>query len=53
VDGGSAVDVLFGKAVEISGTRHYYREAVEFADDAMRAVMGSTNIEVLENAQPT
>tara|TARA_R110002003_G_scaffold68_20_gene6231 strand:- start:12508 stop:13341 length:834 start_codon:yes stop_codon:yes gene_type:complete len=51
-EGGSAVDVLFGKAVEISGTRHYYREAVEFADDAMRAVMGSTNIEVLENAQP-
>lgn len=44
--------VLQGKAVEISGRNHYYREAVPFADEAMKAVMGSTNIEVLENVQP-
>jgi NAD(P)-dependent dehydrogenase (short-subunit alcohol dehydrogenase family) len=43
--------VLKGKAVEISGRNHYYREAVEYCDEAMKAVMGSTNIEVLDNAQ--
>jgi NAD(P)-dependent dehydrogenase (short-subunit alcohol dehydrogenase family) len=48
-DGG----VMQGKAVEISGREHYCREAVGFCDEAMRAVMGSTNIEVLGGAQPT
>lgn len=42
---------LNGRAVEISGRAHYYREMVPYADDAMRAVMGATNIEVLENAE--
>ncbi|KAF2031827.1 NAD(P)-binding protein [Setomelanomma holmii] len=50
---GSVGEVLYGKAVEISGTKHYSREAVEFADEAMKAVMGATNIEVLDNALPT
>ncbi|OAL46199.1 NAD(P)-binding protein [Pyrenochaeta sp. DS3sAY3a] len=44
--------VLSGRAVEISGTNYYYREMVPYADEAMTAVMGSTNIEVLENVQP-
>ncbi|KAF2263542.1 NAD(P)-binding protein [Lojkania enalia] len=43
--------VLNGKAVEISGRQHYYRDMVEYCDDGMRAVMGATNIEVLDNAQ--
>ncbi|KAH7085915.1 hypothetical protein BKA63DRAFT_575297 [Paraphoma chrysanthemicola] len=50
-DGGREAEVLYGKAVEISGEEHYYREAVGFADEAMRAVMGATNIETLENAE--
>ncbi|KAL1602780.1 hypothetical protein SLS60_006201 [Paraconiothyrium brasiliense] len=41
---------MYGRAVEISGREHYYREMVSYADEAMRAVMGSTNIESLENA---
>ncbi|KAF2122134.1 hypothetical protein BDV96DRAFT_594060 [Lophiotrema nucula] len=48
---GKGQGVLNGKAVEISGTKHYYREAVGFCDEAMEAVMGATNIEVLEHAQ--
>lgn len=44
-------DILWGKAVEISGERHYYRDAVEFCDEGMAKVMGSTNIEVLDNVQ--
>lgn len=50
---GNEMGVLQGKAVEISGRKHYYRLAVEYCDEAMKAVMGSTNIEVLDNAQPT
>jgi NAD(P)-dependent dehydrogenase (short-subunit alcohol dehydrogenase family) len=50
--GKKGMGVLQGKAVEISGRNHYYREAVEYCDEAMKAVMGSTNIEVLDNAQP-
>lgn len=51
--GGKAVGegVLNGKAVEISGRNHYYREQAEFCDEAMRAVMGATEIVALENAQ--
>lgn len=41
---------MYGRAVEISGRKHYYREMVGYADEAMKAVMGATNIEVLENA---
>ncbi|CAO2656402.1 Nn.00g052050.m01.CDS01 [Neocucurbitaria sp. VM-36] len=53
VEGGlDSVGVLQGRAVEVSGTNHYYREMVPFADEAMAAVMGSTNIEVLDNVQP-
>lgn len=53
VEGGldSIAGVLNGRAVEVSGKNHYYREMVPFADEAMEAVMGSTNIEVLENVQ--
>jgi NAD(P)-dependent dehydrogenase (short-subunit alcohol dehydrogenase family) len=49
---GKDVGVLQGKAVEISGQKHYYRQAVEYCDEAMKAVMGSTNIEVLDHVQP-
>ncbi|KAJ4365863.1 hypothetical protein N0V83_008485 [Neocucurbitaria cava] len=53
VEGGLASigGVLNGRAVEVSGKNHYYREMVPFADEAMEEVMGSTNIEVLENVQ--
>ncbi|KAJ4290995.1 hypothetical protein N0V90_010191 [Kalmusia sp. IMI 367209] len=42
---------MVGRAVEVSGQKHYYREMVDYADEAMRTVMGATNIEVLENAE--
>lgn len=42
--------ILNGKSVEVCGNMHYYRATPEYCDDAMRAVMGATNIEVLENA---
>jgi NAD(P)-dependent dehydrogenase (short-subunit alcohol dehydrogenase family) len=32
-----------GKAVECSGKNHYYRDQPEFCDEAMRAVMASTD----------
>ncbi|KAH7394244.1 15-hydroxyprostaglandin dehydrogenase [Phaeosphaeria sp. MPI-PUGE-AT-0046c] len=48
---GEGGGLLWGRAVEISGERHYYREAVEFCDEGMAKVMGSTNIEVLDNVQ--
>ncbi|KAF2008210.1 15-hydroxyprostaglandin dehydrogenase [Amniculicola lignicola CBS 123094] len=38
--------VMFGKAVEISGTKHYYRQAVPFCDEGMKTVMSATNVEV-------
>ena len=44
-------DVLTGKAVEISGQNHYYREAVPFSDEAMRTVMGSTNVEAWDGSK--
>lgn len=43
--------VLRGKAIEVSGTNHYYRDSVEFCDESMRAVMGSTDIESLDAAK--
>lgn len=51
IDGEGGSGVLNGKAVEVSGRKHYYREMVEYCDEPMRAVMGATNIEVLEHAQ--
>lgn len=48
---GRDLGVLQGKAVEISGSKHYYREMVPYVDEGMKAVMGSTNIEVLDNVQ--
>ncbi|KAF2018324.1 15-hydroxyprostaglandin dehydrogenase [Aaosphaeria arxii CBS 175.79] len=39
-----------GKAVEVCGWKHYYREQVDYCDEAMKAVMGATDIEVLDNA---
>ena len=39
---------LWGKAVEVSGLNHHYRDQPEYCDEAMRAVMGSTDIEMLE-----
>ncbi|KAF2501626.1 NAD(P)-binding protein [Lophium mytilinum] len=35
---------IWGKAVEVSGVRHYYRDAPPFCDEAMKAVMGATDI---------
>ena len=53
VEGGIAsIGVLQGRAVEVSGKDHYYRDMVPYCDEGMKAVMGSTNIEVLENVQP-
>ena len=40
--------VLNGRAVEISGEKHYFREMPPFCDDAMKAVMGATEIEELK-----
>ena len=40
--------VLVGKAVEISGLNHYYREQAGFCDEGMRAVMGATEISELK-----
>lgn len=34
---------MYGRAVEVSGKKHYYRETVALADEPMRAVMGATN----------
>jgi NAD(P)-dependent dehydrogenase (short-subunit alcohol dehydrogenase family) len=55
VEEGSVEELLekgmYGRAVEVSGRRHYYREMVGFADEAMRSVMGATNIEALEDAE--
>jgi len=54
VQGEGGVEALLGKgrlsgrAVEISGRQHYYREMVGYCDEPMRAVMGSTNIEAIE-----
>jgi hypothetical protein len=45
---GSGQGVLKGKAVECSGKNHYYREQPEYCDEAMRAVMYSTDKEELE-----
>lgn len=47
------VGFLESKAVELSRRIHYCRQAVEYCDEAMKAVMGSTNIGVLDNAQLT
>lgn len=46
---GEGEGMLKGKAVECSGNNHYYREQPEHCDDAMRAVMQSTDKEELEN----
>jgi NAD(P)-dependent dehydrogenase (short-subunit alcohol dehydrogenase family) len=48
VEGLLAKGGLNGRAVEVSGRHHYFREMAEYADEPMRAVMGSTNIEAIE-----
>jgi NAD(P)-dependent dehydrogenase (short-subunit alcohol dehydrogenase family) len=45
---GAGRGVLKGKAVECSGQNHYYRDQPEYCDEAMRAVMDSTDKEELE-----
>lgn len=35
----------YGCAVEISGDKFYFREAPEFCDDGMRAIMAATVVE--------
>lgn len=42
--GDEEVGELWGKAVEVCGEKHYYREQVEFCDESMRRVMGATNV---------
>ncbi|KAF2704211.1 3-beta-hydroxysteroid dehydrogenase [Pleomassaria siparia CBS 279.74] len=39
--------LLNGRAVEISGRNHYYREQAAFCDDPMREVMGATEVVAL------
>lgn len=34
---------LNGQTVELSGTNHYYRDQIEFCDEAMAKTMGVTN----------
>jgi NAD(P)-dependent dehydrogenase (short-subunit alcohol dehydrogenase family) len=46
--GGGFGGVLVGKAVEISGRNHYYREQAEYCDEGMRKVMGATEITELK-----
>lgn len=41
--------ILWGEAVEVSGRNHYYREAAQFCDEGMKAVMRATDIEELEH----
>jgi NAD(P)-dependent dehydrogenase (short-subunit alcohol dehydrogenase family) len=41
--------VLKGKAVECCGVNHYYRDQPEYCDEAMRAVMQSTDIVELKS----
>ncbi|KAF2665043.1 NAD(P)-binding protein [Microthyrium microscopicum] len=41
-DKGKDIGLMNGKAIECSGKNHYYREPVEYCDEAMRAVMAST-----------
>lgn len=45
---GGKKGVLWGEAIEISGTNHYYREAPKICDDAMRAVMKATDMPELK-----
>jgi NAD(P)-dependent dehydrogenase (short-subunit alcohol dehydrogenase family) len=35
----------WGKAVEISGSNHYFREQADYCDEAMRKVMEATDVE--------
>jgi hypothetical protein len=35
--------ILKGKAVECCGANHYYREQPEYCDEAMKAIMHSTD----------
>lgn len=35
----------WGKTVEISGRKHYFREQAEYCDDDMRRVMEATDVE--------
>jgi len=46
---GGKKNVLWGEAVEISGTNHYYREAPKICDEAMRAVMKATDMPELKS----
>ncbi|KAH6672051.1 3-beta-hydroxysteroid dehydrogenase [Halenospora varia] len=39
--------MYWGKSVEISGTRHYFREQAEYCDPQMKAVMEATDIETV------
>lgn len=47
--GGDGGKILWGEAVEVSGTNHYYRDATKFCDEGMKAVMEATDIEELEH----
>lgn len=37
----------WGKTVEISGTRHYFREQAEYCDSEMKVVMEATDVEMV------
>lgn len=41
---GKNLGEMRGRAIEISGKNHYYREAPEYSDEGMRAVMGATDV---------
>lgn len=41
---GASSKPLVGQTVELSGDRHYFRQQVDYCDDAMAATMGSTGV---------
>ena len=44
LDKASSDKPLIGQTVELSGTKHYFRTQVDYCDEAMAAVMGSTGV---------
>jgi NAD(P)-dependent dehydrogenase (short-subunit alcohol dehydrogenase family) len=60
VDGGEMVDSKsvkveagkdWGRAVEVNGTNHYFREQVDYCDEAMAAVMRATDVSEVGNGK--
>lgn len=48
-ESGKEVGPMRGRALELSGTNHYYREPPKYCDEGMRAVMASTDVEEMKH----